>query len=473
MASKIDPKIFYCFVLADDDPHKTSPFQGFSPDWMSLAWAMLQLIELPADALEPALPQQVVLARRMGGAGGWAWFPLSLRALSRVSIKQTEPFWVVFSGTETTARRVSAWAEGQTVRPLHVTPTPRDGAITGDALDAAAVKQHIEMTLRDMRQRDVTFDGNLIDQALAKWRDRPRVAATFPKRIHFCTLPNHMVLEAAGVRFEDAVQLIGPPTEEYGAAIEKYITAIQETVDAISRLHHDVDQVPAFRLTPPQPTLILTAPALYRHVYQDTLTVSRDNTADPQIVNKVIRLLQRQKTFQLVLESEEVMRLLASEEAKTIIQIRQGEVEIHSLAVGLRAASTLAATIRLPPAVNRTAGVVSQISKYARTVKSVRPQKLARLFSAVQSALSEAVGPELLQVIAETKGGIKLVTDAPMEWLPIGGLPLGLKFDCSRITATPGNLMVGQLVLPPLLRLRTSAFSDVLIIPALGAKDPI
>ena len=57
MALEIDPGIFYCFVLADDDPHKTSPFQGFSRGWMTLPWAMLRLVDLPADVLEPALPR--------------------------------------------------------------------------------------------------------------------------------------------------------------------------------------------------------------------------------------------------------------------------------------------------------------------------------------------------------------------------------------------------------------------------------
>lgn len=466
MASRINPKIFYCFVLEDDDPYKTSLFQGFSPDWMNLPWAMLRLIDLPVDVLEPILPYQAMLARRMGGTGGWAWFPLSLRALKRVSIKQTAPFWVIFSGTETTARAVSAWAETQVVRPLHVTLGPWDGAITGDALNAATIRQHIETTLRDVQQRDATLDDDLIDQALARWRDRPCVDAAFPKRTHLCTLPNHMVLEAAGIRFENAVRLIGQSTEDY-------VAAIRETADAVGRLRDDVGHVPAFRLTPPQPALILTAPALFRHVYQDTPTVSRDDVTDPQIVNKVMRLLQRQKTFQLFLEKEELGRLLTSEEAKAIIRMRQEEVEVHSLAVGLRAASTLATTIRVPPAVNRTAGVVHQVAKHARAAKSVRPQKFARLFSVVQAALREAVGPDLLQVITETKGGIKLVTDAPMEWLPIGALPLGLRFDCSRITATPGNLMAGQLVLPDLLRLKPSAFSDVLVISAFGTKDPI
>ena len=104
-----------------DDPRITSPFQGFSQGWMALPWAMRHLIGLPTDALEPALPRQANLARRIAGTGGWHWFPLALKALRDISIEATTPFWVVFSGTERVARSVSAWADSQDIRPLQVT----------------------------------------------------------------------------------------------------------------------------------------------------------------------------------------------------------------------------------------------------------------------------------------------------------------------------------------------------------------
>ncbi|MFN0191808.1 MAG: CHAT domain-containing protein [Aestuariivirga sp.] len=427
---------------------------------------MQRLNHLPADALEPALPHQAVLARRMGGTGGWRWFPLALRALDDIAIESTAPFWVVFSETQAVAGAVSRWAAKQIVSPLHITPAPWDGAITGDELNTEAIRYHIETTLHAVRRQNASLDGDLIDHALAAWLGRPHVQAGFSKREHNCTLPNHMTLEAAGTTFSDAVPLIGNATEDY-------VTAIVETSEAVRGLRRDVGQVPAFRLTPPHPSVIITAPALFRHVYQSTRVAVGSSTADPQIVNKVMRFLQRQASFQWMLKKEELDRLLASEDARSVIQTREEELEVHTLAVGLRSASTLAATIRVPPAVNRTAGVVRQLAMHARADGIRRPQKFAKLFSAVQSALRDAVGPDLLRLIERNEGGIKLITDAPLEWLPVGDLTLGLKFDTSRITATPGNLMAGALALPPLMRLKTTASSDVLLLSAFDAEDPI
>ena len=464
--SEIDPLIYYCFVLGDDDPHETSPFQGFSPDWQALLWAMRRLVELPANVVDPAMPRQAVLARRMGGIGGWHWFPIAVRALDRVGIDISAPFWVVFSGTPQVAKAVSAWAERQVLRPLHVSASSRDGAIGEDALNETRIQLHIRETLHEVRQQNPSLEVGLIEEALPEWRNWPSVAASFPKRTHNCTLPNNMALEAAGVVFEDSLPLVGGSTDDY-------VAAIRESVEAVRRLRNDVGEVPGFRLTPPHPGLILTAPALFQHANAKLRPVSRDDAKDPQIVYKVMRILQRKKTFHWSVEPEELQRILASQEATGIIRTRQEELEVHTLAVGLRGASTLAATLRVPPAVNRTAGVVRQLAVHARNVDVNQSRKFTRLFSLVQRALEDAVGPDLLQLIAETEGAIKLVTDAPMEWLPVGDLPLGLKFDCSRITATPGNLMVGELVLPKLLRLKASAFSDILFVTAFGAEDPI
>ena len=466
MSLEIDPRILYCLVLPDDDPYKTSPFQGFSPGWTELTWAMLRIVELPADIFEPALPSQSVRARRIGGTGGWHWFPLSQRALLDLEIPRNTPFWVIFSGTPNVASAVSSWAESQIVRPLHVTPVPSQGTISADKLNTTKIGEHIDATLKLLQQRDSALDCTELTSVRSEWRDKVHIDSVFPRRAHNCTLPNHMVLEAAGFRFKDVVPLIGQ-------SMEPYTTAIRETVESVRTLRQDVGYVPGFRLTPPHPALILTSPALYRHAYWSAQMFSQEKTEEHESVNSVIQFFQRQKTFHWNLDQKQHQRLLASREARDVIRIRQQELEVYTLAVGLRAASTLAATIRVPPAVNRTAGVVRRMATYDRNAETFDSQRFVRLFATVQKALEDAVGSELLELISETEGGIKLVTDAPLEWLPIKGLPLGLRYDCSRVTAIPGNLMVGELVLPNSLHFHADDFTNVLVISAFDATDPI
>ena len=466
MPTEIDPMISYCLVIADDNPYKTSPFQGFSPGLVKLRWAMTRLTRLPADVIEPALPHQAVLARRIAGTGGWRWFPLSLEALSQLSISESAPFWVLFSETESVAIEVSNWALSQILPPLHITPAPHDDSIAADDLTPDILRAYVESTVNDLRQKNGAMDLGLVRDCLSNWSDRPRIDAPLPMRAHNCTLPNHMVLETAGLRFNEKSPL-------FGDSIEEYVSAIRESTDAVIDIRDDVGDVPAFRLTPPQPSLILTAPALYHHAYRKAHPSSNRDDSESQAVRRVLRFMQRQKTYHWSVSTKDQELLFSSEKAHQVMEIRRGELDVHTLAVGLRAASTIAATIRLPPAINRTAGVVRQIATYERNSRIYRPQKFARLFSVVQKALTGAVGADLLETIGENKGGVKLVTDAPIEWLPIGNLPLSLRFDCSRTTATPGNLMLGELCGPRILRFRTDAFWNVLIVSAFSPTDPV
>jgi hypothetical protein len=69
--------------------------------------------------------------------------------------------------------------------------------------------------------------------------------------------------------------------------------------------------------------------------------------------------------------------------------------------------------------------------------------------------------------------GVKLVADAPLEWLQLDGLPLMLRKDCSRVPSTPGNvsfracLALDEVVLP------ASGFEEVLILRSYRAGDPL
>jgi hypothetical protein len=71
----------------------------------------------------------------------------------------------------------------------------------------------------------------------------------------------------------------------------------------------------------------------------------------------------------------------------------------------------------------------------------------------------------------EAIGGLSLVTDLPLELIPMDGLPIGLRFDCSRIPLTPGNLSFGLLADHRSLQIPLRRFADVLVVRSFGAHD--
>jgi CHAT domain-containing protein len=99
--------------------------------------------------------------------------------------------------------------------------------------------------------------------------------------------------------------------------------------------------------------------------------------------------------------------------------------------------------------------------------------KTRRVFGLVQAALGSSVDKRLLTLIEASQTGVKIVADALLEWLPVRGLPLGLRYDVSRINATPGSLTFGELINPAPIYLEPAAFSEVLVLSAFDADDPI
>jgi len=461
--ASIDSAIYYVMVLPQDDPYITSFFQGFSTGWFALKTAMDCLVDLPTDTLEPGLPHRADLNRRIAGTGGWRWLPINMQAIQQLEISAAHPFWIVFCGEKEVAEVVSNWARKQLVSPLIITPVAFDSAVTMEQLNWAVIRLHVRNALDQAYQVDNEIDGTIVEDALRKWQVRPHTPAPFPARGHNCLTPNQLVLRGAGFTFEGGEPFM-PPTEA------DYIKAIIETARAVKGLREDLGEVPAFRTSPPQPGLFLTSPSLYRHIY-DRSPPTPTEFRDPQIFRETFKILQRQKGFQFHIAGDKGQRIMRSE-ARAILHMRAEETAVHSLAVGLRAASTLAATLRLPPAVNTTAGAIRQLSTHTRAAKA-HNRKFGEIFATVQKKLLEAVGPDLVEEIKHYSGDIKLITDVPLEWLPIDGFPLSLLFYTSRITATPGNLMISELATPTIMRFRTEAFREILILRSFDETDAI
>src|SRR5262249_20265874 len=132
--------------------------------------------------------------------------------------------------------------------------------------------------------------------------------------------------------------------------------------------------------------------------------------------------------------------------AQTLLGTRQRELRTFSLGIGLAASQTTSAVLRLSPAVNRVFPALSSFGRSVRSAKYESKLKARRLFSNIQKLLADAVGTEKLQFIeTHLSGPLKIISDAPIEWLPINGLPLSLRYECSRLNSTPGNLLMSLL----------------------------
>ncbi|WP_266168424.1 hypothetical protein [Dyella subtropica] len=87
--------------------------------------------------------------------------------------------------------------------------------------------------------------------------------------------------------------------------------------------------------------------------------------------------------------------------------------------------------------------------------------------------LHEVIHPRIFDDLRLRTEAITLVSDAPLEWLRVDGLPLMIRHELSRIGMTPGNLMLTQCIHAGGMILPSSALEEILIIRSFSANDPI
>lgn len=461
----VSGKIRYLTVISNDDTRDTSPFQGFSPEIFGQTNLLESLVALPADAIEFALPFHGVLARRISGLGGWSWSALRQDQLEHFEIEVESPFFVVFPSPVVDRGLISRWASAQRIPPLIILPEDDDGHHAHYDIMPSQVRDHVSSTLTFLRRARMDVDLRPIEECVEKYVERPERPAPIAFRLHNYTLPNQMALQGAGY---------SGVAEPFMATVEQdCISAISTSAKAVLDVRRQVGVVEGFRDAPPSPDLILTSPSMYRHVFKMLDKPVGDAFDEGDAIKTAFSFMRRRRGYTAQARPKEVELLLGSKAAQIVTHMRMEEMLLHSVSVGLRAAGTLAGVVRLPPEVDKGIGAITQLANHARGSRNLRTDKLIKTFSAVQEQLRRSVDQDLMQLILENTAGIKIVSNAPLEWLPVGGLPLGIRFDVSRTSSVPGNLMLQQLALPDQLIFSPKAFEHILVVSAFAEGDPI
>ncbi len=454
-------EIFYVLALPDWEPNEVTPFQGFAPRLPYFMPLMEDIVRFPPDIIQPTLETSLSLARQRGGDGCWMWTPVNLSTLlARRKPLPVAPYMVVMSSDEATAKKVASWRAGLRLPPIHLSYHRATNAQHPFAFSREQLRHRlIALTRRAARMEPHLEIGQHLD-FLECWRPEERRATSLVFHSHNVTRANEMTLIGAGET---------PATGEQGhlqsSPHDDYVKGITLSSEAVMALWEDSGDRLAHLLMPPRPDLFLVSPSMYRGISSRLA-----NIIDDPLIKASLRRLDRQRgyTMEINISNEEDIERIGP-----LLALRGAELKLLTTAVGLRAAGTLAATVRLPPAVNRTAGVVGQLTRFLRTHENPPRNKSARVFRIVQQALQAAIPPEHLALIARSNAGIKIIAEAPLEWLLVNGLPLGIRFDVSRINTTPGNLFIEQIRPPMTHHITPGAFRDYLVLSMFEDGDPI
>ncbi|MFG1379346.1 hypothetical protein [Xanthobacter autotrophicus] len=453
-------EIFYILAIPSWEPTKVSPFQGFAPGLFHVAPYLVGVPAFPSDISELAMDPADRLARRRAGQGAWHWSPMTIEnLLDHGRPTPDRPFMVVITGEPEIARRVATWRRGLRVRPLHLSGHKIGGAIRPHQLTVERLQQHCRTALRQAKEANRRLDIAERLSIIDAWRPWEMKPSGLHHHSHNVTLPNEMVLRSVGLitEREDGKLEVSPEQD--------YVDGITESASAVFSLHQQANDRPVYLLNPPRPDLILLAPSMHVEVGE---LIGRAKL--PKLSMRAFRALERQRgyTIQFPLQDKQSIN-----EIGPIFGLRGGELRITTYAVGVRAASTAAATVRLPGRINRSAGVIGQLARFLRHHENPPPIKASRVFRAVQNALAETFPREHMDLLRQSNSGIKIIGEAPLEWLPLDDLPLGIARDVSRIGTTPGNLLIEQLRHVPPIYIPADDFKKYLVVSMFEDGDGI
>lgn len=459
---QVDPRITYISALPPASG-KITPIQGFSKERADLHWVWSLMAGLPSTIYELAGPRRATTGLRLCGMAAWRHLPIRIDRLLPISIYETSPLCVVFSADPGVAQLVSAWAARQSLPPLHISTQQVPGAILPSDLTIARLRRHCR-ELVSASGGSLRGFGGLISQ----WRARKPKSVKFPFLGHMTISPNQICLQANGMIGSEFIP------HWRGATEQEFQDAIARSFYAVRNLRFTTNVPSALALMPPRSSIWLIAPSWLPDLRNRLMKFAGDQT-DRTAVSAFANRIERQSGFVVSDEPGALERLEGSPTALELHEIRRLELGLFSDAIGWAIAGTAAGAWRMKPSINRLGGLIRQFAENIRAEAGTSPSKVAGLLEAIQHRMLASLDERAIREIQGTNWGMKVVCDMPVEWLPVGGLPLGLHCDVSRLTATPANLLLQQLETHEMLRLAVSDFDEILIVSAFfeGSKDDL
>lgn len=469
---QIDPNIFYVLVVPDWRPYDASPMQGFAPSLCRNFWMYNATSVLPGSVFD-LTPEgrETLLARRMSGQYPVHIYPQSPRAARAMPTPPFTPFIVYILPENEQVKDYAGWLKSCLVPPTIVAKA--GGDLTFRDLSSDGLKESFLAKLEKMPADIDPASVEEMKENLHSW-EHPERSLDFQIKEHGSVRPNVAALTAAGY-----VDLISGPFDEYQPDWSPYVEQIIRTANVIldereATGERDIQRI--YRITP---DVNLYAPAIYPHFFD--LPIPKDISAEDKRQFRLARdILRTQEGYSYTLITDARKKAVFATDEKgevkprphPIMHIRAQEVNLGSGVMCALAASEFSVVLRMPNDINRTSGTIRHFAEHYRS-KTPTSRKRLLSFRTVQARLDAAFPADFKEILRRSKTGVRVVSDAHLEWLDLDGLPLMLRKTCTRIPVSPGNQFVSEAGAQKLVHLSPGDLRKILVISALKPDDPI
>lgn len=469
-------KIIYLFPHPMQNLAEASRFGWYTPGILATARPMQQACELPADIREAHSDLEDVLVHRLIGAIWPCLQPVEIASLKAVLEIMPSPFVVCVTTDAEVAALTDQILHERELPVLHVSAIPGPGRKSREGFNLAGICEFVRKVIDAL----AAYPGN------ARFvRESRRLLSEVPQRklrkhplragMHNVTAPNELALAAFGYKFPVA-RAISERYEEQGKrSADKYVERICQSADAVTteraRLLKD-------REIPLEDNRAIVAVAsshaeLYRS-WKDLL--QRAPEEGRRDLRHALSFVVRSTTYYFDIPANDKGQPTLAPIARLVSKQLELDMRAFTAALGMLSSATLCPVLRLEPKLNSVRADAAELARCVRAAGMHRAWKESRMVRLMGQKMRASIHAEFLKRIdAKETGsieGLKLITDLPLELMPSNGIPLGLRFNVSRVSPVPGNMFWQICNLPP-VRIPKEAFYDVLIIRSFESSDPI
>ncbi|HEU5048411.1 MAG TPA: CHAT domain-containing protein [Rickettsiales bacterium] len=470
------PRLFNHIItiipVEDGDPHQASFLQGFAPSLLNHSWLVRIANTLPStiDELAPDM-EEIRLPRRMAGQAPVSWYAQSPKALASMMTPVFTPFVLFMLGQEHKIEKYQSWINAHPF-PLTVL-AETGGTIAYKDFNLEKLRNSF-LKICDALEGKVHAE-DLVNARLhlASWIEPQPRQLSYQVGGHNANYPNMLTLNLLGYK-----DIAYGPFRNINNGIVPYVEEITKTTQSILQERDRIGEREVNRYFRRPPGLNLFAPAIYPHFKELPIGDAPFSINERKKFLAARAALEQQEGYafeaKTMAKAEALFGGPLNKEPKPhfLMQERARELKFAAECMATLSVSEISAVLRLPNAVNRTSGQVRQFAQQYRARQTTERKRIEK-FKELQNKITASIPSQFFQFIESAEDGIRIISDAHLEWINIKGLPLCIQKDVTRIPVTPGNLYIDQISPKPYIHLRQRDFSEILILSALQETDPI
>lgn len=477
----LDPrlKILYFIPHLPQDLSEASPFGMYTPGLHDSARMILFASTLPADIREPfSLPKNVLhfRLRRL------IWpkvLPIQIDALQEISKQNIASlFRVILTDDEKIAAAVDKLSFSDSIPFLHISSVPGNCRLTATEYSLDHLINFIyEITDLLSKGKLKLPDINRIKESILLQNKFTPTLIQLPQSFHNVTTPNESALKAFGKYFENEDPIAPEAFSELRPEPMRYIDRICLSADVVNYERNKlIDQIP---IGLKNYNLIISVSNIPWGKNQNwRKRIGKLKGLNQIAYRTCLKNAVQQNTYFDDLPKQNNSQIINNKFFKVLMGSRAGDQLCFTSGLTLLSTATMVPVLRLEPKLNQVRGELKMLANCVRSNSRIRSQvKQSRLAKVMAKRMRELIDGKYLELIDKSASptqisGIKVVSDLPLEWMPCDGLPLGLKFNLSRVPVIPGNLFLQHCNSQPVF-ISMYVLLDILVIRSFSDDDKL